>query len=168
MKRGRGRQAKRSRPEEKADAKAPDGVGRPDRLAFLLLVPIVLYLLLVLQFRLFVIDDTFITFRYADNLASGRGLSFNPDEANPVEGYTNFLWVILSALAIRTGLEPLAAVQVLSVASGVGAGVLRSRASRRLPGAGGPAGVGVSTAGGAWSGSTAASGMSRRCSARRG
>ena len=42
-------------------------------------------------------DDAFITFRYAKNLAEGRGLSFNPGEAPPVEGYSNFLWTLVLA-----------------------------------------------------------------------
>ena len=37
-------------------------------------------------------DDAFITFRYAQNLAEGHGLVFNPGEW--VEGYTNFLWAV--------------------------------------------------------------------------
>src|SRR5688572_25266220 len=44
----------------------------------------------------FLTDDAFISFRYARNLARGAGLVFNPGEA-PVEGYTNFLWVLLLA-----------------------------------------------------------------------
>ena len=39
-----------------------------------------------------VCDDAFISFRYAANLAHGRGLVWNPGER--VEGYTNFLWEI--------------------------------------------------------------------------
>lgn len=42
-----------------------------------------------------VIDDAYISFQYAKNLTLGRGLVFNPGEL--VEGYTNFLWVILLA-----------------------------------------------------------------------
>ena len=44
----------------------------------------------------FVQDDAFISFRYARNLAEGRGLVFNPGER--VEGYTNFLWTLFMAL----------------------------------------------------------------------
>ncbi len=49
-------------------------------------------------------DDAYISFRYADNWARGRGLVFNPGER--VEGYTNFLWTALLAGAIRGGLRP--------------------------------------------------------------
>jgi hypothetical protein len=42
----------------------------------------------------FTVDDAFISFRYARNLASGDGLVWNPGTM-PVEGYTNFLWVLV-------------------------------------------------------------------------
>ncbi len=40
-------------------------------------------------------DDAFISFRYAKHLARGDGLTFNPGELPPVEGFTNLLWVLL-------------------------------------------------------------------------
>lgn len=49
-------------------------------------------------------DDAYISFRYAKNLAGGHGLVFNIGER--VEGYTNFLWTVLLAGAIRVGLDP--------------------------------------------------------------
>src|SRR4051812_20664707 len=51
----------------------------------------------------FCIDDAYISFRYAANLARGLGLVFNAGER--VEGYTNFGWVVLLALASRLGLD---------------------------------------------------------------
>ena len=41
----------------------------------------------------YVEDDSFISFRYAKNFVNGDGLVFNPGER--VEGYTNFLWVMM-------------------------------------------------------------------------
>jgi len=38
-------------------------------------------------------DDAYISFRYAKNLGDGQGLVFNPGER--VEGYTNFLYVLI-------------------------------------------------------------------------
>jgi arabinofuranosyltransferase len=49
--------------------------------------------------RHLLIDDAFISFRYAQNLARGQGLVFNAGER--VEGYTNFLWTVLLALCDR-------------------------------------------------------------------
>ncbi len=55
------------------------------------------YALLVHRFW-FVTDDAFISFRYARNLVLGHGLRFNPGEHLPVEGYSNFLWVLICAV----------------------------------------------------------------------
>ncbi len=41
-------------------------------------------------------DDAFITFRYSRNLARGLGPVFNVEEK--VEGYTNFLWMLLMSI----------------------------------------------------------------------
>jgi arabinofuranosyltransferase len=59
--------------------------------ALLLLLSIIALVLYVLYFDngvYSVYDDSFISFRYAQNLAWGHGLVFNPGEQ--VEGYTNF------------------------------------------------------------------------------
>lgn len=48
------------------------------------------------------LDDAFISFRYALHWAQGLGPVYNPGET-PVEGYTNFLWVALLALGARLG-----------------------------------------------------------------
>jgi hypothetical protein len=42
-------------------------------------------------------DDAYISFRYSKNLAQGQGLRWNPG-GEKVEGYTNFLWVLIGAL----------------------------------------------------------------------
>ncbi len=57
------------------------------------------------------IDDAYISLRYADNWANGRGLAFNPGEK--VEGYTNFLMVALEATAIKIGLDPEASMSAI-------------------------------------------------------
>lgn len=49
-------------------------------------------------------DDAFISMRYARHLAAGSGLTFNPGER--VEGYTNFLWTVLSGALVRLGADP--------------------------------------------------------------
>jgi len=48
-------------------------------------------------------DDAFISFRYAENLAQGLGLVFNPGER--VEGYSNFLWTVLLAIPAYLGVS---------------------------------------------------------------
>ena len=46
-------------------------------------------------------DDAFISYRYAENLVEGRGLVFN--EGERVEGYTDFLWVVILAAGHAAG-----------------------------------------------------------------
>jgi arabinofuranosyltransferase len=51
-------------------------------------------------------DDAMISMRYARNLASGYGLTWNPGEV-PVEGYTNPLWTLWMAVLHRLPLSTL-------------------------------------------------------------
>jgi arabinofuranosyltransferase len=67
------------------------------------------------QGRLSIFDDAFITFRYSKNLAQGLGPVFNPGQ--PVEGYTNFLWMLLLAIGKWLGFDILSLSQVLGVIS---------------------------------------------------
>lgn len=52
-----------------------------------------------------VTDDAYISFTYARNLARGDGLTWFGE---PVEGYTNFGWVLWIAGGIAAGCDPLA------------------------------------------------------------
>ncbi|MCO4761869.1 MAG: hypothetical protein KC502_10210 [Myxococcales bacterium] len=53
---------------------------------------------------IWVCDDAFISFRYAQHLVRGDGLIFNIGES--VEGYTNFLWTVWIALGLAVGVAP--------------------------------------------------------------
>lgn len=66
-----------------------------------------------------VAEDSYITFRFAQNWATGRGLTWNVGE-EPVEGYTNFLWVVLCAASIKLGLDVVLVVQVVGVLASIG------------------------------------------------
>lgn len=49
-------------------------------------------------------DDSYISYRYAQNLADGHGLTFNPG-IEPVEGYSNLLWILILAVFSKMGFE---------------------------------------------------------------
>ena len=53
----------------------------------------------------FVTDDSYISFRYARNLARGHGLRYNLGVEPPVEGYSNFLWTLIAAGVERVGAD---------------------------------------------------------------
>lgn len=63
----------------------------------------------------FIEDDALISLRYAQRLLAGGGLTWNDGEA--VEGYSNLLWVLLSAALGAFGMDLVLAVRVLGVAS---------------------------------------------------
>lgn len=60
-------------------------------------------------------DDSFISFRYARNLDHGLGLVYNAGER--VEGYSNFLWVIVAWVGLQVGIEPITFTQWISIAA---------------------------------------------------
>ncbi|MDC0676233.1 hypothetical protein [Sorangium atrum] len=79
---------------------------------------------------MWVADDAFISFRYAENLVRGHGLVFNPGER--VEGYTNFLWTLLVAAPMAVGVGPITTSIVLSLLCFAGVIVLSTRLSARI------------------------------------
>jgi arabinofuranosyltransferase len=82
--------------------------------ALLALLAMALFLALIGLFWRFTIDDAYITFRYADNLARGLGAVFNPGER--VEGYTSFSWMLLMAIVRALRWEPSLVAKVIGLA----------------------------------------------------
>jgi hypothetical protein len=82
-------------------------------------------------------DDAFISFRYARHLVDGLGLVWNPGEA--VEGYTNFLWVLLTAAGMALGIEPELLTPLLGIAAGAGVLLTVAWLTARTTGWGHPA-----------------------------
>ncbi len=78
----------------------------------MILVAVLVFGVHAFTYRGFLLDDAYISLRYAGNLVEGHGLVWNPGE--PVEGYTNFLWVLLGALFLKLGTGAMVALQALS------------------------------------------------------
>jgi arabinofuranosyltransferase len=78
------------------------------------------------------VDDAFITFRYAENLVQGRGPVFNPGER--VEGYTNFLWMILLAPFLAASADPVTVTKILGLVASMGTLAAVVRFAPRLTG----------------------------------
>ena len=70
----------------------------------------------------YIVDDTFIALRYARNLVDGHGLVFNPGQR--VEGYSNFLWVVLEAGLMYLGWPVITGIKLIGLVSGAAVGVL--------------------------------------------
>jgi hypothetical protein len=59
------------------------------------------------------VDDAFISLRYAQRLVDGAGLTWTDGER--VEGYSNLLWVLLTAALGALGIDWLVAVRLLGI-----------------------------------------------------
>ncbi|MFT5284173.1 MAG: hypothetical protein ACI8TQ_000329 [Planctomycetota bacterium] len=59
------------------------------------------------------IDDSFISFRYARNFVADHGLVFNAGD--PVEGYTNFLWTIVTSIGLSLGFVAMPFAQAMGL-----------------------------------------------------
>lgn len=72
--------------------------------AVVLLVAVAVCIIASLYMMPYVPDDSYISFRYAEHLAKGFGLTFNTGE-QPVEAYSNLLWIILCAALFKMGFD---------------------------------------------------------------
>jgi hypothetical protein len=79
-----------------------------------------LYVIHALYLWHFAIDDVGISYRYAHHLATGQGLTWNPGQ-EPVEGYSNFLWVLILAAGKFLGFDIVITSKVLGFALGIAA-----------------------------------------------
>jgi hypothetical protein len=78
-------------------------------------LPFILFLAHAWFFRDWIIDDAGISFVYARNLAHGNGLVSQPGMA-PVEGYSNFTWVLLMVPFFLLGIfDPIVIPKLISL-----------------------------------------------------
>lgn len=126
------------------DAPDPTPANRSRGLVLLLLCAV--FMAHAMSFSGWFIDDAFITMRYGQQLASGNGVVFNVGQR--VEGYTDFTWVLLSALSLRLGVEPTLSLPLVGLACGLLTVAMVFRAGGRL--------APPSDVGRAWGGTAAA------------
>src|SRR4030042_4407855 len=62
-------------------------------------------------------EDAYISFRYAENVAQGYGLAFNPGES-AAEGYSNPTWVLLLSICANLELSTVTAGRCLGLLFG--------------------------------------------------
>lgn len=81
---------------------------------YVVLVAVFLYL--CNEYMGFTFDDSFVAYRYAENLIDHGALTWNVGQ-EPVEGFTSLLWVVLNAGALLVGVSPLAFSKGISILS---------------------------------------------------
>lgn len=102
-------------------------------IALLMVLAIAILLRQALYFD-YLSDDAFISFRYARNLAEGYGLVYNPGEK--VEGYSNFLWVLILSGFHMLGVDMVLTARALGVIFSVATLLLTFRLSLLIFGEG--------------------------------
>ena len=99
-------------------------------LGFALVGMCLLSALHILRLPRIVVDDAFISYRYALQWISGNGLVFNVGEH--VEGYSNPLWVWLTALGMLLRADPVAWTRSLGATACLGCVILTAWQTWRL------------------------------------
>ena len=61
----------------------------------------------------FLSDDSLISARYAQRLLDGHGLTWT--DGKPVEGYSNLLWLLFTALLGAVGVDLIVALRILGL-----------------------------------------------------
>lgn len=97
---------------------APSGSRRDSPLALAIVAGAVLFFVAASWQPYAHIDDAYISYRYAQNLAEGHGLVFNVGER--VEGITNLGWTLLIAAGMKLGFSAPTVSQFLGIACGAG------------------------------------------------
>lgn len=80
----------------------------------ILILASIIFLIQVYYYWDYSIDDAYITFTYAENLADGYGPVFNPED-NPIEAYSNALWMFLLSFLYSLGIPTVAIAKLLGV-----------------------------------------------------
>lgn len=75
-------------------------------------------------------DDAYISFVYAKNWSAGIGPVYNPGEH--VEGYTNFLWVVILSIIGKLGFEIPFSAQMISIILGFSALFFSFQITRKI------------------------------------
>jgi len=83
----------------------------------ILVLAISIFLMFSIKNIDFTYDDSFITYRYSDNLANGHGFSWNYD-GKPEFGFTSYLQTILVAGGIKLGFDAVTFSKIITIFSG--------------------------------------------------
>ncbi len=102
----------------------------PSLTLIILLAASLIYLGNVYRQQNAILDDAYITFRFAEHLANGQGLVWNVG-GERVEGFTSLFHVVLLAVAIKVGIDPQPASIMIAIGAVLGTVLLIVQILRR-------------------------------------
>ena len=88
------------------------GIPPPHKYLYLYGIILIFVSAFLVIYPKWVVDDTYILFRYADNLANHSLLTWNVG-ADPIEGYTGIVLVLMLSLFIKIGVPPLLTTHII-------------------------------------------------------
>lgn len=83
-------------------------------LVLTLIIAAALFVVMLVNVFPFGVDDSFIFYRYAENIANGQGFRFNPGEM-PGEGFTSWLWTLVLSVVHFLGLSTVTASKIMGI-----------------------------------------------------
>ena len=102
-------------------------------LAVMAVILVLAFILMLRDAASFGVDDSYIFFRYAENVAQGEGFVFNAGEPAG-EGFTSWVWTLMLTLFHYTGLDMVLVSKVLGVLFHVLGGVFVFLLARQISG----------------------------------
>lgn len=81
----------------------------------ILSIAVIIFLAHISYYRDFFIDDACVSLRYAENLVETGSLRFNLSTDRPIEGYSNFLWIIATSIFFLLPIDQVIAVKILGL-----------------------------------------------------
>ena len=84
------------------------------QIMWIVFIAIVIFIGILNYFSVSQIDDSYISLKYSYNIANGNGITYNTNDG-PVEGYSNFLWVILNIPSVILFDDPLIMSKIFGI-----------------------------------------------------
>ncbi len=82
-------------------------------------ISIIILLFYEVYYFKFFVDDAYISLHYAQNLANYGKIFFNK-EGQPVEAYSNFLWILIASIFVKLNLDPMMSMKIFGIILSIG------------------------------------------------
>ena len=82
------------------------------------IIAVIIFFLSCFYYYPFISDDSLISLRYVQRFIEGKGLNWT--DGHPVEGYSNFLWILGVSVLGKLGIDLIVAARILGILCSIG------------------------------------------------
>lgn len=82
------------------------------------IIAVIIFSLSCFYYYPFISDDSLISLRYVQRFIEGKGLNWT--DGHPVEGYSNFLWILGVSVLGKLGIDLIVAARILGILCSIG------------------------------------------------